>query len=205
MCILQGSGRAEVHDLVPVRDVVRQPDHAVRADRGTGTTRTPPPLGRTPPPPGRPRPGCRMGALRRDAWKLAYTLQGRLVSARRTPSRLSDGGQRRDRAAVAPATDGLRNIAGRQPGRQRDDRAVTSTVSGAGDQGADPNKLVSITDRLGATAAARRRVVPHRQGAPASARSCAASPSPPAPRPPPATRSPARGGDIPLRAAFWVA
>lgn len=29
--------------------------------------------------------------------------------------------------------------------------ASTSTVSGSGDQGADPNKLVEITDRLGAT------------------------------------------------------
>jgi hypothetical protein len=29
--------------------------------------------------------------------------------------------------------------------------AVTSTVSGGGDQGADPNKLVEITDPLAAT------------------------------------------------------
>jgi hypothetical protein len=29
--------------------------------------------------------------------------------------------------------------------------AVTSTVSGSGDQGADPDKLVAVTDRLGAT------------------------------------------------------
>jgi hypothetical protein len=27
---------------------------------------------------------------------------------------------------------------------------VTSTVSGGGDQGADPNKVVAVTDRLGA-------------------------------------------------------
>jgi hypothetical protein len=32
--------------------------------------------------------------------------------------------------------------------------AVTSTVSGGGDQGADPNKLVEITDPLAATATA---------------------------------------------------
>jgi hypothetical protein len=31
-------------------------------------------------------------------------------------------------------------------------RAITSTVSGGGDQGADPNKLVEITDQLSATA-----------------------------------------------------
>ena len=30
--------------------------------------------------------------------------------------------------------------------------AITSTVSGNGDQGADPNQLVAITDRLVATA-----------------------------------------------------
>ena len=30
--------------------------------------------------------------------------------------------------------------------------AVTSTVSGSGDQGADPNKVVEITDNLGASA-----------------------------------------------------
>jgi hypothetical protein len=51
-----------------------------------------------------------------------------------------------------PATDGLRNITGRV---NRDGTvtiwAVTSTVSGGGDQGADPNKLVSITDQLDAT------------------------------------------------------
>jgi hypothetical protein len=52
----------------------------------------------------------------------------------------------------APATDGLRNITGRVNG----DGAVTiwgvtSTVSGNGDQGADPNKLVVITDSLAAT------------------------------------------------------
>ena len=55
----------------------------------------------------------------------------------------------------APATDGLRNITGRV---NRDGTvtiwAITSTVSGSGDQGADPNKLVEITDPLAATAPA---------------------------------------------------
>ncbi len=54
----------------------------------------------------------------------------------------------------APATDGLRNITGRV---NRDGTAtiwgITSTVSGNGDQGADPNRLVAITDRLAATTA----------------------------------------------------
>ena len=55
----------------------------------------------------------------------------------------------------APATDGLRNITGQV---NRDGTvtvwAITSTVSGGGDQGADPNKLVAITDRPSAAAPA---------------------------------------------------
>jgi hypothetical protein len=51
-----------------------------------------------------------------------------------------------------PATDGLRNITGRV---NHDGTAtiwaITSTVSGSGDQGADPNQVVSITDDLAAT------------------------------------------------------
>jgi hypothetical protein len=54
----------------------------------------------------------------------------------------------------APAADGLRNIVGRV---NRDGTAtiwaITSTVSGNGDQGADPNQLVMITDHLAATSA----------------------------------------------------
>jgi hypothetical protein len=50
----------------------------------------------------------------------------------------------------APATDGLRNLTG----RVNEDGtvtiwAITSTISGNGDTGADPNKLVAITDSLG--------------------------------------------------------
>jgi len=56
----------------------------------------------------------------------------------------------------APATDGLRNLTGRV---NRDGTvtlwASTSTVSGSGDQGADPNQLVGITDQLGATSPAQ--------------------------------------------------
>ena len=55
----------------------------------------------------------------------------------------------------APATDGLRNISGRvNPNGTVTIWAVTSTVSGGGDQGGDPNQLVSITDRPTASAPA---------------------------------------------------
>lgn len=54
--------------------------------------------------------------------------------------------------SLNPATDGCRNITGKV---HRDGRvdiyAVTSTVSASGDQGADPNKLVKVTDLLKAT------------------------------------------------------
>ncbi len=51
-----------------------------------------------------------------------------------------------------PSTDGLRNIVG----QVNSDGTVTiwgvtSTVSGSGDQGADPNSVVAITDNLAAT------------------------------------------------------
>jgi hypothetical protein len=48
----------------------------------------------------------------------------------------------------APATDGLRNLTGRVQGNTVTIWAVTSTVSGSGDQGADPNQVVTITDSL---------------------------------------------------------
>jgi hypothetical protein len=52
----------------------------------------------------------------------------------------------------APATDGLRNITGHlNANGTATIWAETSTVSGSGDQGADPNELVSVTDNLGAT------------------------------------------------------
>jgi hypothetical protein len=50
-----------------------------------------------------------------------------------------------------PATDGLRNITGRvNSDGTATIYAITSTVSGNGDQGADPNKLVAITDLISA-------------------------------------------------------
>jgi hypothetical protein len=86
-------------------------------------------------------------------WKLAYTLQagldlGQPYTVRGYPTGLN--------AATglpwAPATDGLRNITGRvSPNGTVTIWAITSTVSGGGDQGADPNQLVMITDNLAAT------------------------------------------------------
>lgn len=52
----------------------------------------------------------------------------------------------------SPATDGLRNLVGQVNSNGTVNIwATTSTVSGNGDQGADPNQLVSITDDLAST------------------------------------------------------
>jgi len=89
-------------------------------------------------------------------WKLAYTLDDGLDLGQPYTVRGYPTG---DNAATglpwAPATDGLRNITGRvNPNGTVTIWAITSTVSGSGDQGADPNKLVEISDPLSATAPA---------------------------------------------------
>lgn len=55
-----------------------------------------------------------------------------------------------------PATDGLRNLTGKVNSDGTVSLyAITSTVSASGDQGADPNELVAITDILANTTAAQ--------------------------------------------------
>ena len=55
-------------------------------------------------------------------------------------------------AVLNPATAGCRNMTGRVNGDGTVTIwAITSTLSANGDQGADPNKLVKVTDRLSAT------------------------------------------------------
>jgi hypothetical protein len=89
-------------------------------------------------------------------WKLAYTLQAGLNLGRPyTVFGYPTGINAATSLPWAPATDGLRNIAGRvNPNGTVTIWAITSTVSGSGDQGADPNKLVTITDPLSATSPA---------------------------------------------------
>ncbi len=90
-----------------------------------------------------------------QTWKLAYTLQNGLTLG--TPYTVAgyptglNTGTKLDRP-WAPATDGLRNLTGKiNPNGTVTIWAATSTVSGSGDQGADPNQLVSVTDQLDAT------------------------------------------------------
>ena len=86
--------------------------------------------------------GLQKWLLVNGTWQLAYVMQnglnlGQQYSVPTYPTSLN------------PATDGLRNITGRVNGDGTVTIwAVTSTISSSGDQGADPNKLVSITDVL---------------------------------------------------------
>jgi hypothetical protein len=86
------------------------------------------------------------------AWTLAYVLSAGLDLG--VPYPVHDyptGNNPATGLPWSPATDGLRNLTGRV---NRDGTvtiwAITSTVSGNGDEGADPNKLVRITDTLAA-------------------------------------------------------
>jgi hypothetical protein len=100
-------------------------------------------------------------------WNLAYTIQtglnlGSPYQVAKGPrgqvyptgenSYVNSSGQTVDLGIWAPANDGLRNLTGRvNPNGTVTLWATTSTVSGSGDQGADPNSLVTITDDLDAT------------------------------------------------------
>jgi hypothetical protein len=89
-------------------------------------------------------------------WNLAYTISAGLNLG--TPYAVASyptGNNPVTGLPWSPATDGLRNITGRVNG----DGSVTiwgitSTVSGSGDQGADPNDLVAVNDTLSATSSA---------------------------------------------------
>jgi len=91
--------------------------------------------------------GVQKWTLANGSWQMDYVLQNGLnigipYNVANYPSDLS------------PATDGCRNITGRVGADGIVSiYAVTSTVSASGDQGADPNFLVKITDRLDATTA----------------------------------------------------
>ncbi|MBE1162694.1 hypothetical protein [Dyella acidiphila] len=91
------------------------------------------------------------------SWSLAYTLQtglnlGQPYTVRNYPA----GSNPATQLPWSPATDGLRQLTGRV---DEDGKvtlwAVTSTISGGGDTGADPDKLVAIRDELSNTSAAR--------------------------------------------------
>jgi hypothetical protein len=89
--------------------------------------------------------GVQKWVLSNGTWKMVYVLQNGLNIG--VPYGVTNYP-----AALSPATDGCRNITGRHNGDGTVTiYAVTSTISTNGDQGADPNKLVKVTDVLNAT------------------------------------------------------
>jgi hypothetical protein len=98
--------------------------------------------------------GLQKWVFSNGSWSLAYTLSDGLdLGQPYAPGGYPTGNNAVTGLPWAPATDGLRNITGRvNADGSATIWAVTSTVSGNGDQGADPNKLVSITDNPTAAA-----------------------------------------------------
>jgi len=114
-------------------------------DEGDGTMVTPPVNGNVADAVTLATAGVQKWSLVNGTWQMDYVLQDGLnigvpYSVPNYP------------AAINPATDGCRNITGRVNGNGTVViYAVTSTISASGDQGADPNKLVKVTDLLKAT------------------------------------------------------
>ena len=97
-----------------------------------------------------------------NQWTQAYTLQtGLNLGTAYTVPGYPTGNNPGTNLPWSPATDGLRNITGYVDGRGfAAIWGITSTVSGNGDQGADPNRLVVIVDQLSnsdASVAAKER------------------------------------------------
>jgi len=115
-------------------------------DEGDGTLVTPAVNGNVADAQSLATAGVQKWVLQTDGtWKMLYVLQNGLNIG--VPY-----GVEHYPAALDPATGGCRNMTGRV---NRDGTvtiwAVTSTMSTNGDQGADPNKLVRVTDLLSAT------------------------------------------------------
>jgi len=87
-----------------------------------------------------------------NTWKYAYTLtKGLNLGIPYTVIGYPSGTNPSTGLPWAPATDGLRNITGYTGSGRALIWAITSTVSGNGDQGADPNRLVLVEDVLANT------------------------------------------------------
>ncbi len=94
--------------------------------------------------------GLEKWSLVGGTWHLDYTLQSNLIGETYTVSGTNSG---MPGTWPTVTTVGLRDLAGRVNANGTVTLwAVTATSSASGDNGADPNEIVQITDRLGATA-----------------------------------------------------
>ncbi len=114
-------------------------------DEGDGTLVTPAVNGNVADAQSQATAGLQKWRLISGTWVLQYTLQDGLKIG--VPYSIHDYP-----SSLNPATGGCRNIAGRH---NHDGTvtifAITSTISSNGDTGADPNKLVKVTDRISDT------------------------------------------------------
>jgi len=114
-------------------------------DEGDGTLVSPPVNGNVADAQSLATAGLQKWSLVNGTWQMLYVLQDGLDIG--VPYMVENYP-----ASIDPATGGCRNITGRV---NRDGTvtvwAITSTISANGDQGADPNKLVRVTDVLAAT------------------------------------------------------
>jgi hypothetical protein len=114
-------------------------------DEGDGTLVTPAVNGNVATPYAQTTAGVQKWILVSGVWQMAYVMNEGLNIG--VPY-----GVENYPAALNPATGGCRNMTGQH---NHDGTvtiyAVTSTISNSGDQGADPNKLFKVTDRLDAT------------------------------------------------------
>ena len=93
--------------------------------------------------------GLEKWSLIGGAWKLDYTLTNNLIGQTYDVSGVNSG---MPGTWPTVTTSGLRDLAGRVNADGTVSLwAVTATTSGSGDNGADPNEVVQITDSLGAT------------------------------------------------------
>jgi hypothetical protein len=84
-----------------------------------------------------------------QTWSIAYTLQTGLdLGVPYTVKKYPTGNNSATNLPWEPATDGIRNITGILDGGKVTLYGITSTISGNGDVGADPNHLVAVTDTL---------------------------------------------------------
>ncbi len=114
-------------------------------DEGDGTLVAPAVNGNVATPYAQATAGVQKWILVNGTWQMAYVMNGGLNIG--VPY-----GVENYPTALNPATGGCRNMTGQHNGDGTVTiYAVTSTISTSGDQGADPNKLFKVTDRLDAT------------------------------------------------------
>jgi hypothetical protein len=158
MCVLQGfpTTLAKNATMFPFGMWFANADTLYVADEGDGTNTYSAATNTYTDAAGQTTAGLQKWVFNGTSWNLAYTLTSGLnLGVPYTVPGYPAGDNAATGLPWAPATDGLRNLTGRV---NRNGTvtiwAITSTVSGSGDQGADPNKLVAITDPLSASSPA---------------------------------------------------